>query len=139
MSGFCQCPDLDAAYWQQLIIDQQRPTQCRRCNAVWHYCVVHQKPVPGFPTREHVCTCTRVTGTLSGACPRCRSTWSTQPDPYYATRECQQCQLQYHICPLHGESIEGPGFLVKSLSNQQCQCHANLSFLKPAQWSSPFK
>jgi hypothetical protein len=141
----CKCPIPNPELWMILKPqdDPQKLSVCRQCQKFWHYCIWHQTMVEGLPRTENSCTCSKYTGHLSHGCCHCGSPrYRLAPSvvsgpPSQTTRQCLQCLKVYHVCPLHGKAVPGPGYPSNSIDQTRCQCHQQLSFLN-ASWSSPF-
>jgi len=125
------------------IDDGYGTTACSRCNRVWHICPVHIVAVAGEPKRDYnrptpPCTCKKEWLPPTSNCPRCGEARFLTPYDTTSTKICQGCRQLFHTCPLHGKSVEGPGYPLSSREQTFCQCHSNPSFLGKG-WSKPFQ
>lgn len=112
--------------------------RCMRCQRVWHQCPLHGADVAGWPKyNETVCSCNHNWMPPSSGCPACGQRQARMPFEGYSTRICAQCGATYHVCPVDGKSVDGPGYPLSAREQTMCQCHEKPSFLGK-QWSSPF-
>jgi len=138
----CLCKPEDQM-WSQMD-DGFQTSACSRCNRVWHTCPVHLVPVGGEPvTRDYdrptpPCTCRKTWLPPRSNCPHCGAEKFLQPYDTTSTKICQNCRKSYHTCPLHGKSVDGPGYPLSSREQTFCQCHQNPAFLGTV-WSKPFQ
>lgn len=120
--------------------DVFQTTKCMRCDRSWHVCPVHRVEVAGMPkpVTSSQCSCNKPWMPSGSNCPNCHSTQFQQPFDGTTTRVCQQCRGVYHVCPMDGNAVKGPGYPLTAREQSMCQCHQNPSFLG-RQWSTPFQ
>jgi hypothetical protein len=138
----CVC-NVEDRMWSAME-DGYETCHCARCNRTWHVCPIHRVAVSGEPIRNYntdvpPCTCKKEWLPPSSNCPFCSFHQFLVPYDTVSTKLCKQCRQMYHTCPLHGKSVEGPGYPLSSREQTMCQCHQNPSFLNKKTWSTPFK
>lgn len=133
----CLCRYEDAM-WEQLHYNGVTTIRCLRCDRMWHKCPLHQIDVKGMGPSTSGCTCGKTWMPTTGDCPHCGGRQFIMPTETHTTKQCARCRSLYHTCPLHGNSVKGPGYHKSSLTAGGCQCHENHAFLEPKVWSKPF-
>ena len=135
----CGCPR-DLKQWKRRE-DGFSITLCDRCNTAWHYCPIHYVEVEGLPNYSkqslQQCSCRKPWMPQKNLCPHCRSLEYLKPYDNTSTRICGDCRESYHVCPVDGNSVPGPGYPLTAREQTMCQCHQNPPFLGN-KWGSPY-
>jgi hypothetical protein len=133
----CSCPE-ESRMWMQRN-DEFLTTMCARCNRTWHYCPIHRVEVADVPNYmlPAQCSCKKPWMPAKSQCPKCASPHFLKPFETTTTRICKGCRESYHVCPLDGNSVPGPGYPMTAREQTMCQCHNNPPFLGKG-WGSAF-
>lgn len=137
----CVC-ETNRRQWVTRANDLLRTTKCTRCGQIWHQCAAHGTVVRGdgieaISRSSNDCTCQKPWMPPVSGCLKCGSSRFEEPHETFSTKVCSNCFSVYHVCPMDGRAVEGPGYPLSAREQTMCQCHENLPFLGKS-WTQPY-